>query len=125
MIIDLFSFCRKCDVINRGFSGYNTRWNKIILPRLVTSEMAPEIAAITIFLGANDSNNELNSKQMVPIDEYKQNMIEMVKYLLVSCFVRLNAKCILFKLIEYFLRTALLIPEKKAYNLKVPCNFSP
>ena len=65
------------------------------MPRLVTSEMAPEIAAITIFLGANDSNNELNSKQMVPIDEYKQNMIEMVKYLLVSCYDGLNTptKC--------------------------------
>lgn len=76
-------FCRKCDVINRGFSGYNTRWNKFILPRLVTSDMAADIVAITIFLGANDSNND-SSKQAVPILEYKQNLIDMGTYLMVS-----------------------------------------
>ena len=48
--------------------------------------MASEVAAITIFLGANDSNNQLNPKQTVPIDEYKQNMIDMVTYLLVGYF---------------------------------------
>ena len=80
--------CRKCDVINRGFSGYNTRWNKIILPRLVTSEMVTDIAAITILLGTNDSN-ESGSKQRVPIAEYKQNLIDMISYLQVSTFLRI------------------------------------
>ncbi len=73
---------RKCDVLNRGFSGYNTRWNKIILPRIITKEMAPDIAAVTIFLGANDSNKlELNPRQHVPVEEYKQNLVDMVNYL--------------------------------------------
>lgn len=47
---------RKCDVVNRGISGYNTRWAKLILPRLITeSTGADSIAAVTIFFGANDS----------------------------------------------------------------------
>lgn len=47
---------RKCDVVNRGISGYNTRWAKLILPRLITeSTSADSIAAVTIFFGANDS----------------------------------------------------------------------
>ncbi|RLW12161.1 hypothetical protein DV515_00000720 [Chloebia gouldiae] len=47
---------RKCDVVNRGISGYNTRWAKLILPRLITENTsADSIAAVTIFFGANDS----------------------------------------------------------------------
>ena len=46
--------------------------------------MISDVAAVTIFLGANDSNNNLNSKQSVPIDEYRQNLIDMVNYLIVS-----------------------------------------
>lgn len=47
---------RKCDVVNRGVSGYNTRWAKLILPRLITrSTSAESTVAVTIFFGANDS----------------------------------------------------------------------
>jgi hypothetical protein len=47
---------RKCDVLNRGFSGYNTRWAKIILPRLIRMGSSLDSpVAVTIFFGANDS----------------------------------------------------------------------
>ncbi|XP_060042996.1 isoamyl acetate-hydrolyzing esterase 1 homolog isoform X2 [Erinaceus europaeus] len=47
---------RKCDVLNRGFSGYNTRWAKIILPRLIRKgNSLDNLVAVTIFFGANDS----------------------------------------------------------------------
>ncbi|XP_026008349.1 isoamyl acetate-hydrolyzing esterase 1 homolog [Astatotilapia calliptera] len=48
---------RKCDVINRGLSGYNSRWGKIVLPRLINPENSADskIEAVTIFFGANDS----------------------------------------------------------------------
>lgn len=52
MILSFLSF-RKCDVVNRGLSGYNTRWAKIVLPRIVPASDAP-IAAVTVFFGAND-----------------------------------------------------------------------
>ncbi|XP_027477416.1 isoamyl acetate-hydrolyzing esterase 1 homolog isoform X2 [Zalophus californianus] len=59
---------RKCDVLNRGFSGYNTRWAKIILPRIIRKGNSLDSpVAVTIFFGANDSAlkgcrlNRLNS----------------------------------------------------------------
>lgn len=47
---------RKCDVVNRGLSGYNSRWAKIILPRLISCQNTADtnIAAVTVFFGAND-----------------------------------------------------------------------
>lgn len=51
-----FFHFRKCDVLNRGFSGYNTRWAKIILPRLIgKGNVLDNPVAVTIFFGANDS----------------------------------------------------------------------
>ncbi|XP_019063709.1 isoamyl acetate-hydrolyzing esterase 1 homolog isoform X1 [Fukomys damarensis] len=71
---------RKCDVLNRGFSGYNTRWAKIILPRLMGSGDSP--AAVTVFFGANDSSlREENPRQHVPLEEYAANLSCMVRYL--------------------------------------------
>ncbi|CAH1774789.1 unnamed protein product [Owenia fusiformis] len=73
---------RKCDVVNRGFSGYNTRWNKVILPRIIQKENASNIAVFVLFLGANDSNKaELNPMQHVPLTEFKENIIKMLEYL--------------------------------------------
>ncbi|KAK7502481.1 hypothetical protein BaRGS_00006434 [Batillaria attramentaria] len=74
---------RKCDVINRGFSGYNVRWCRLMLPQLVPKEVAKETVAITIFLGANDSNDfELNSRQHVPLEEYREGLGSMIDHLL-------------------------------------------
>ncbi|XP_006515241.1 isoamyl acetate-hydrolyzing esterase 1 homolog isoform X4 [Mus musculus] len=74
---------RKCDVLNRGFSGYNTRWAKIILPRLIRKGPGMENpVAVTIFFGANDSSlKDENPKQHVPLDEYSANLRDMVQYL--------------------------------------------
>ncbi|XP_008935490.1 PREDICTED: isoamyl acetate-hydrolyzing esterase 1 homolog, partial [Merops nubicus] len=74
---------RKCDVVNRGFSGYNTRWAKLILPRLISkSTSAESIVAVTIFFGANDSAlKDLNPKQHVPLEEYAANLKSMIQYL--------------------------------------------
>ncbi|KFP26684.1 Isoamyl acetate-hydrolyzing esterase 1, partial [Colius striatus] len=74
---------RKCDVVNRGLSGYNTRWAKLILPRLIPkSDSAESTVAVTIFFGANDSAlKDLNPKQHVPLEEYAANLKAMVQYL--------------------------------------------
>ncbi|NWU89871.1 IAH1 esterase, partial [Upupa epops] len=74
---------RKCDVVNRGLSGYNTRWAKLILPRLITKNAGAEsTVAVAIFFGANDSSLEdLNPKQHVPLDEYAANLKSMIQYL--------------------------------------------
>ncbi|XP_003272767.2 isoamyl acetate-hydrolyzing esterase 1 homolog isoform X1 [Nomascus leucogenys] len=74
---------RKCDVLNRGFSGYNTRWAKIILPRLIRKGNSLDIpVAVTIFFGANDSAlKDENPKQHIPLEEYAANLKSMVQYL--------------------------------------------
>ncbi|XP_063771510.1 isoamyl acetate-hydrolyzing esterase 1 homolog [Pseudophryne corroboree] len=72
---------RKCDVVNRGLSGYNSRWAKIILPKLI-SKSFENIAAVTIFFGANDSSlKEENPQQHVPLEEYAENLRSMIQYL--------------------------------------------
>ncbi|KAF5903400.1 isoamyl acetate-hydrolyzing esterase 1, partial [Clarias magur] len=75
---------RKCDVVNRGLSGYNTRWAKLVLPRIVPNHGAshPPITAVTVFFGANDSSLEdKNPQQHVPCEEYSENLKDIVKYL--------------------------------------------
>lgn len=94
---------RKCDVVNRGLSGYNSRWARIVLPRLISSQSSADdsTAAVTVFFGANDcalegivlkraeyvisciylSNNshfstlvDKNPQQHVPVSEYLENL---------------------------------------------------
>ncbi|XP_068136420.1 isoamyl acetate-hydrolyzing esterase 1 homolog [Hyperolius riggenbachi] len=73
---------RKCDVLNRGLSGYNTRWAKYILPKLITSAQAENTVALTIFFGANDcSLQDENPQQHVPLEEYTDNLKTMIHYL--------------------------------------------
>jgi lysophospholipase L1-like esterase len=69
----------KVDIINRGFSGYTTRLAKLILPRVfLENDPLPKPLAVTIFLGANDASTKL---QHVPLNEYKQNLKEIVQYI--------------------------------------------
>ncbi|EGW13807.1 Isoamyl acetate-hydrolyzing esterase 1-like [Cricetulus griseus] len=64
-------------------SGYNTRWAKIILPRLISKGSGMENpVAVTVFFGANDATlKDENPKQHVPLDEYSANLRAMVQYL--------------------------------------------
>ena len=72
-------------MINRGYSGYNVRWCRHLLPQLVTKDIAKGTAAVTVFLGANDSNDfEPNPQQHVPLAEYREGLTVMVEHLLVS-----------------------------------------
>ncbi|XP_072173794.1 isoamyl acetate-hydrolyzing esterase 1 homolog isoform X2 [Diadema setosum] len=72
---------RKCDVVNRGFSGYNSRWARIILPSVFPPEMVQDAVAVTLFLGANDSClEEVWPSQYVGLEAYADNMKAMIKY---------------------------------------------
>ncbi|XP_064427904.1 isoamyl acetate-hydrolyzing esterase 1 homolog isoform X4 [Mirounga angustirostris] len=66
-----------------GWSGYNTRWAKIILPRLIRKGNSLDSpVAVTIFFGANDSAlKDENPKQHIPLAEYVANLESMVGYL--------------------------------------------
>ncbi|XP_077394656.1 isoamyl acetate-hydrolyzing esterase 1 homolog [Festucalex cinctus] len=73
---------RKCDIVNRGLSGYNSRWGRIVLPRIVHQDQSANIAAVTVFFGANDcALQDKNSQQHVPLHEYSDNLKAMSNYL--------------------------------------------
>nr|XP_046267978.1 isoamyl acetate-hydrolyzing esterase 1 homolog isoform X2 [Scatophagus argus] len=60
------------------------RWAKIILPRIITSQNSTDnnIAAVTVFFGANDcALEDKNPQQHVPVQEYSENLKEMTKLL--------------------------------------------
>lgn len=88
----MFSSCsfRKCDVITRGFSGYNTRWCKVILPDILKEFNPEDIAFATIFLGANDSNLPENTVQHVPLPQYKQDLKDMLEMMMVHIHFKCN-----------------------------------
>mmetsp|Transcript_31435 Transcript_31435/g.64115 ORF Transcript_31435/g.64115 Transcript_31435/m.64115 type:complete len:271 (+) Transcript_31435:168-980(+) len=73
---------RRADVLNRGFSGYNTDW---FLRYAATAQgnadlfEHDEVKLVTIFFGANDaSDSDLNKRQHVPLADYKSNIIKIV-----------------------------------------------
>lgn len=70
-------------MVNRGLSGYNSRWGKLLLPRLLSSHSSGEhIVAMTVFFGANDcSLEDKNPQQHVPLQEYSENLRDMGKFL--------------------------------------------
>jgi lysophospholipase L1-like esterase len=81
-------FQRKLDVINRGYSGYNTAWCVALLPHVLTSTLPcpttgtfATIKLITIFLGANDAVLPGN-RQYVPLADYKKNLSKMIDLVL-------------------------------------------
>ncbi|KAI7852526.1 SGNH hydrolase-type esterase domain-containing protein [Circinella umbellata] len=80
------AYQRKVDVVNRGFSGYNTKWCLPILQQLLPpvekqKRTPAKVLLATIFLGANDSALPF-ALQHVPLDQFKANlnaMISMIK----------------------------------------------
>lgn len=72
-------YIRRADVINRGLSGYNTRWFK---ERLIEkpNKLVPPFGEgsydlVTLFLGANDAATGF---QHVGLAEYRSNLIDIV-----------------------------------------------
>jgi len=72
-------YLRKADIINRGFSGYSSRWALTMLPQILAEWTSDSPALLTIFFGANDAAlpNE-GRAQHVPLDEYGDNIRKMV-----------------------------------------------
>ncbi|OTA66454.1 SGNH hydrolase [Hypoxylon sp. EC38] len=74
---------RYLDVINRGFSGYNTKNALELLPQifLPPSPSNPKIEYLLVLLGANDACLPIpTNTQGVHIDEYKENLIKIITH---------------------------------------------
>ena len=78
------AYTRRADVLNRGYSGYNTRHAIDILPSVFGPEGDSAVGRplfITVFFGANDAQlpGEREHSQHVPIDEYEDNLRKIVQ----------------------------------------------
>lgn len=77
------AYARRADIVNRGYGGYTTRTVEPIANRVFASLDASgeKTAVTTVFLGANDSNNDCGTRlpqQSVPIDEYEARLRRIV-----------------------------------------------
>ena len=80
--LPLTTIFRRCDILNRGYSGYTSRMILDILPQLVTREEARDIVAVTILLGTNDAVSKKKRPMVhVPVPEYQENMKGIIQYL--------------------------------------------
>jgi len=73
-------FQRKCDVLNRGFSGYTTAFSKLILPKVLQCDNSPKgsIAAAVILLGSNDAILEDIEPRGLSVEEYVANLTDIL-----------------------------------------------
>jgi lysophospholipase L1-like esterase len=70
------AYTRRADILNRGFSGYNTNHALEILPR-VFGTTSNDALFCTLFWGANDAAL-VDEPQHVPIEQYAKNLSSMV-----------------------------------------------
>ena len=72
------AYTRRADVLNRGYSGYNTRHALKLIPTIFEAGMDPLF--VTVFFGANDASlpGDREHNQHVPVDEYEQNLRTIV-----------------------------------------------
>ncbi|KAK4123774.1 SGNH hydrolase [Parathielavia appendiculata] len=78
---------RRFDVVNRGFSGYNTSNALSILPKVFAppSPGVPELKYLFILFGANDAAVPLPTNfQHVPLDKYKANLAGIVNHPIIT-----------------------------------------
>ena len=47
--------CLQADVVLRGYSGYNTRWARLLLPKAFPTSPPVPAKLVTVFFGANDA----------------------------------------------------------------------
>ena len=71
---------RKCDVLNRGFSGYTSAFNKLILPRILQCDHSPKgsVAAVVLLLGSNDSVVTDLDQRGLTVGQYITNMTDII-----------------------------------------------
>uniref|UniRef100_A0A6V2HNC7 SGNH hydrolase-type esterase domain-containing protein n=1 Tax=Ditylum brightwellii TaxID=49249 RepID=A0A6V2HNC7_9STRA len=68
-------YLRRCDVINRGLYGWNTRWLKMAMEKNVAF-LPPQMHFGTLLMGSNDAVlRDMNPGQHVPMDEFEQNLL--------------------------------------------------
>lgn len=74
-------YARKFDVINRGFSGYNTEWALPVFEQIFAKQHeqqhVPRVRLLTIWFGANDACIP-GTPQHVPLPRFTENLLKMI-----------------------------------------------
>ncbi|TLD20968.1 gb [Venturia nashicola] len=75
------AYVRRLDVVNRGFSGYNTNLALRVMHRAIPSTSDANVRIVGLFFGANDScfPTKVNN-QCVPLPEFKSNLIKILRH---------------------------------------------
>ncbi|EIW60746.1 SGNH hydrolase [Trametes versicolor FP-101664 SS1] len=72
---------RRMDVLNRGFSGYNTEWALPVFEQCFATKeeqkYAPKVRLLVIWFGANDAAPPPKA-QYVPLDRFRANLRTML-----------------------------------------------
>ncbi|KAI0003417.1 GDSL Lipase/Acylhydrolase [Russula compacta] len=76
-------YARRLDVLNRGFSGYNTDWalpvwRQIIAKTEDVQPHTPHVRLLTIWFGGNDACLP-GFRQHVPLSRFSENLATMVR----------------------------------------------
>ncbi|WVQ84688.1 hypothetical protein IAT38_006843 [Cryptococcus sp. DSM 104549] len=76
------AYVRKLDIINRGFSGYNSLWARCLLDDIFAKkgEPAPVVRLVTILLGTNDAVLP-HLKETNPLSQYRDDLTYMLESL--------------------------------------------
>lgn len=71
---------RRADVLNRGMSGYNSKWFlELPLDEEGESQPGSNVALCIIWFGANDASlPELNPHHYVSVEEFQRNLMTLV-----------------------------------------------
>lgn len=72
-------YARKLDVINRGYSGYNSEHARLIFPEILKSSIGKNIKLMTLFFGTNDAFDYINDIQTVELERYQDNIETIVQ----------------------------------------------
>lgn len=79
-------YARRADVLNRGLSGWTSRWARAYLDAVLDEVKGEEeVLFATLWFGANDAQLKEGPKggrYHVDISEYKNNLLEMMEKLL-------------------------------------------
>ncbi|GES66420.1 GDSL Lipase/Acylhydrolase family protein [Aspergillus terreus] len=73
------AYCRRLDVINRGFSGYTTANAVNVFPKFFPTPQRATVKLMTIFFGANDACIP-GTFQHVPLDKFKENLRQLIQH---------------------------------------------
>ncbi|ESZ95795.1 hypothetical protein SBOR_3812 [Sclerotinia borealis F-4128] len=72
------AYARKLDIINRGFSGYNTNHALEVLPQIFPIPEQAKICFLLIFFGANDLNRGPSTNQHVPLPQFVEYLKKII-----------------------------------------------